>query len=190
MEEMSYKRLRELQRQEKEGAALVALPREFYSSLCEFLNQKRGAMDGAGDLERREYDNMIRIIREINSLRKQKIVFRAVRTGSRHETEGMTAEEHALYDRFCGLLSEDAQWFEKVCEGKVAGAAAHGESTGIGEGNGGNGAMIKKVRLLKDVQAYRGLDNATYGPFKPGDEASLPAVEADFLVKSRFASAL
>lgn len=179
MEELSYRRLRELQRQEKEAAALVALPGDFYASLCVFLKEKRQAVSGSGEIERREYDNIIRIVRELNSLRKQKILFRAVRSGQKHETEGMAAQEHELYDKFCELLSEDGKWLESVCNGEVA-LDAQAESM----------ASIKKVKLLKEIPAYKGSDNSTYGPFKPGEEAELPAGEADWLVRGKFAQVL
>ena len=183
MEELSYRRLRELQRMEKEAATLVALPKDYYPTLCEFLKEKKEKALNATEMERREFDNIIRIVKDMSSLRKQKLLFRAVRSGQKHETEGMTAEEHALYDKFCGLLAEDAQMLESVCNGALSAHISHADEEG-------SRASIKKVKLLKEIPAYKGSDNSTYGPFKPGEEAQMPQSEADWLVKGKFAEVL
>jgi len=43
------------------------------------------------------------------------------------------------------------------------------------------------VRILKEVPAYKGADNIVYGPFKTGEVPELPASEAEWLVKGKFA---
>ncbi|MBS3069143.1 DNA replication complex GINS family protein [Candidatus Micrarchaeota archaeon] len=179
MEELSYRRLRELQRQEKEAAALVALPKDFYASLCGFLKEKRQAAHNEGEMERREFDNIIRIVKDMSGLRRQKILFRAVRSGQKHETEGMTVQEHELYDRLCTILSDEGKWLENVCNGEVT-VDAQEQSM----------ASVKKVKLLKEMPEYKGSDNLTYGPFRAGEEAALPASEADWLVRGKFAQVL
>ena len=48
-------------------------------------------------------------------------------------------------------------------------------------------APKRKIRILKDIQAYRGADSREYGPFVPGQEAELPQSEADWMVKGQIA---
>jgi DNA replication initiation complex subunit (GINS family) len=179
MEELNYKRLRDLQRQEKEGAALVELPEDFIRGLEAFLDARRAEAESSHSIvEMREFENVIRIVREIFSIRRQKITFRAVRSGMAHETGGMSAEEHRLYDSLCSVLSESTVELEgmlgKASKIKIpAGVAAD--------------ANLKKVRLTKAIPAYRGADSVTYGPFLEGQEISLPLSEADWLLASKMA---
>lgn len=48
----------------------------------------------------------------------------------------------------------------------------------------------RRIRLLQDVTPYKGLDNAVYGPFRKGDECTLPPPEAEWLLKARMAELL
>jgi hypothetical protein len=50
-----------------------------------------------------------------------------------------------------------------------------------------SGDRLKKVRFTKDVPAYRGADSQTFGPFKSGQEETLPPQEADWLLKGKLA---
>jgi hypothetical protein len=44
-----------------------------------------------------------------------------------------------------------------------------------------------KVRFLREILPYTGLDNQTFGPFKVGEIAILPKEEAVWLVKEKLA---
>lgn len=44
-----------------------------------------------------------------------------------------------------------------------------------------------KVRFLREICPYKGLDNQTFGPFKVGEIAILPIEEAVWLVKEKLA---
>ncbi len=182
MEELNYKRLRDLQRQEKESAALVELPEDFTSRLWSFLDTRRVEAEASHSIvEMREFENVIRIVREIFSIRRQKIVFRAVRSGMAHETGGMSAEEHRLYDSLCSVLSESTV----ELEGVLGKASKIKVPAGVGMD-----ANLKKVKTTKEIPAYKGADSVTYGPFSVGQEIALPASEADWLLASKMAQAI
>ena len=190
-DELNYKRLRDLAREEKAQPGLVRLPPEFYTSVESFLSSKFSEMESSRSvLQMREFENSVAVIREISHIRQQKILFKAIRNGGEHKSaEDMTREEHELYDRFCAIVEDSRkdldsllaryQSSRKAADGKVQ----HGEETVASEGS------IKKVRFLKDVPAYRGANNETFGPFRPGEESSLPQNEADWLLRGRLAEA-
>lgn len=56
---------------------------------------------------------------------------------------------------------------------------------GVG-GVEGKGGMVK-VRILKNVPAWRGPNKSNYGPFKAGQKVNLPAGEVAFLIKNKLA---
>ena len=49
------------------------------------------------------------------------------------------------------------------------------------------GSRLKKVRFTKDVPAYMGTNSQTFGPFKNGDEGTLPPEEAEWLLRGKLA---
>jgi DNA replication initiation complex subunit (GINS family) len=184
MEELNYKKLRDLLYEEKSSGALVALPEDFYSRLEDFMSRKRLELDKSHSLiEIREFENIVKTVREVHAQREQKILFRALRSEGRHDTTGLTREEHELFDSISHELGESRGRFEGMMDlSKPAKKAPQPEEEAS--------ETFKKVRILKDVPAYRGADEATYGPFKLGQEQALPMEEADWLVKSRLAESL
>lgn len=194
-EELTYKRLRDLAREEKGQPGLSKLPQEFYDSVEAFLSAKHTEIESSRSvLQMREFENAVAVIREISQIRQQKILFKAIRSGGVHgQTEEMTREEHSLYDRFCAVL-EDEQGRLELALGKYAkrkepssGEGKKGESAKI---TGEDEAKVKKVRFVKDVPAYKGPDNQILGPFKPGQEAALPKTEAEWLLAGKLAEAI
>jgi hypothetical protein len=47
--------------------------------------------------------------------------------------------------------------------------------------------MDVKVRMLKDIPAYNGVDDLRFGPFKAGEELMVPESEARWLVTGKLA---
>ncbi len=200
-QEWTYRRLCDAYREEKSSNALTALPPDFDSSLTALLQiletaAKTSSLDAGKELEnaRRQALGLLR-------LRRHKIVLRALLTDSSTEPEGMTEGEHALYDRVHGLSEND----EKRLAGLVLppaaggapvspnGAGANGGNGGIGSNGGaaaGANSALRAVRILKDIPAYRGADGQTYGPFAPGQEASMPDTEAGWLLNGKMAESL
>lgn len=190
-DELTYKRLRDLAREEKAQPALVRLPQEFYASISEFLSSKFSDMESSRSvLQMREFENAVGTIKEISSIRQQKILFRAIRNGGSHgETIDMTREEHELYDRFCAVLTDEQQKMQAMLsrfESRKSASEAE-KKEGISEAKAANADIFKKVRFIKDVPAYKGENNETFGPYKPGEESALPMSEADWLLRGKLA---
>jgi DNA replication initiation complex subunit (GINS family) len=189
-DELTYKRLRDLAREEKVQPGLVRLPPEFYASIEEFLSSKFSDMESTRSvLQMREFENAVGTIKEISSIRQQKILFKAIRSGGAHgETTEMTREEHELYDRFCSVLIDEQQKMSAMLSRFESRKA---KTSGAQEKRGETGAQpsdnFKKVRFIKDVPAYKGVNNETFGPFKPGEESALPMTEAEWLLRGKLA---
>ena len=192
-EELSYKRLRDMAREEKAAPALSRIPDDFYPSIEAFLSSKFSEMEtNRSVLQMREFENATAVIREIAQIRQQKILFKAIRSRGEHgKTDGMTREEHGIYDRFCGILEEEngrlssvLARFESRKEAQKQ-AAEPSEKT-VADETGGKG-KFKRLRFIRDIQAYIGMDRQTIGPFKPGEEGTLPDEEAKLLLKEKMA---
>ncbi|MEM4633899.1 MAG: hypothetical protein QW275_01970 [Candidatus Anstonellaceae archaeon] len=182
VEEITYKRLRDLAREEKAQAGLLALPEDFYSSVQAFLDSKLSEVKSSPSvIQMRELENAVALVKEIASIRQQKILFKAIREGGRHgKTEEMTRNEHALYDRFCAILADSKaeldRMLSKYCALPIP--STHPNASGN---------SLKKVRFIKEVPAYRGPNNELFGPYLPGQESELPQSEAEWLLKGKLA---
>ncbi|MCX8197222.1 MAG: hypothetical protein N3G80_02820 [Candidatus Micrarchaeota archaeon] len=179
-EEITYKQLRDLVREEKAQPGLCRLPPEFYESVKEFLASKYKELQTERSLmQMREFENSIATIKEISAIRRQKILFEAIRSGGAHtgRVEQMTKEEHELYDRICAIISQDNERIDALLSGFEKGEQNMLPSS----------SKLKKVRFTKDVPAYRGSGSKIFGPFKGGEEELLPSEEAEWLIKGKLA---
>ncbi len=172
---LSYSDLRDLQRNERENANLVSLPKDFFTQVSDFTSSKKSSISTNSSIsELREYENLTKTIKEIISLRQKKILFRALKS-SEHDSTGMTDEEHRLYDRVLECLKEGNLEMDAMLSN---GSKSPQESLP---------ATYKKVQFLKDIPAYKGKKLKLYGPFKKGETHSLPHEEVTFLVGAKMA---
>jgi len=206
-EEITYKKLCDLYRDEKASNSMVKLSLEFDSGVAAFISKSGGGG--------REKENAERMLQNILRLRRQKIIFRALAGRDEHRTEGMTEGEHALFDRMCALVEGEEGRIAKIMAGKyepvpysngktdlalnatekteIYGKAENEERIAKSDAAEAVIASVsptadfKKLRILKDVQAFRGLDGKTWGPYKTGDEISLPLEEAQVIERGRLA---
>jgi DNA replication initiation complex subunit (GINS family) len=168
---LSYSVLRDIQKKEVDSAAIAQLEPDFYSKVSEFLDTlKKKAMESGSLLSIKEYENIKKIVATIQSRREEKIVLMAVR--GEKEAAGLSDEEAALLADLAKRITE--------CRDKVCGIWMSAK----------NESEEKKVRILKDIEAYTGVDKNVYGPYKSGDEPTLPQTEAQWLLKSRMAEIL
>jgi len=166
--EISYSALREIQKKEMDSTKIVVLEGDFYSGASKFLDAKKEeAFDSGSTLAMREYENIKKIIHSIKERREEKIVLMAIRGDGKQK--GLTPEE-------AELLSELSASVKKFRERVV---------TLFPEKR--TKRNIRKVKLLKDVDPYKGLDNNVYGPYRSGEEIELPPEEAEWLLKARLA---
>lgn len=168
---LDYSGLRDIQRKEMESSAVVPLPADFYQLMSQLLVKKKDEAVLSKSLAAiKEYENMRKIIASIAAKREEKIVLMAVRGESGGDS--LTSEEKELLKGLSSIIKKSRETVKSVWE------------TEKSEDNS------KKVKILKDVEQYRGLDNAVYGPFKEGEEQTLPRSEAEWLLKSGMAEIL
>ncbi|MEW6722460.1 MAG: hypothetical protein AB1324_04310 [Candidatus Micrarchaeota archaeon] len=166
---LSYAELREIQRKEMESSAIVGLPDDFYRSVSDLLSKKNAeAVESKSLLAIKEYENIKKIVMAIQGKREEKIVLMAVR-GER-EGAGLTAEEKEMLKELTSIVRKSRDTVKSVWGSEEP---LPGDSS--------------RVKMLKDVSQYRGLDNAVYGPFRQGSEQSLPKAEAEWLLKAGMA---
>jgi DNA replication initiation complex subunit (GINS family) len=205
-EELSYKKLRDMLREEKTNPALIRLPEDYYPSVAEFLSKSFSSMEASRSvMQMREFENATAIIREHALIRRQKILFKALRSGGAHgKTDEMTREEHETYDRFCGIVQEeDSRLGRMLSRFESRKKAADGESTSVTqeEPKGENIPLahihaipvqtaLTKVRFIKEMAAYIGANKERLGPFRAGEEGLLPKGEAELLLKEKAAELL
>ena len=121
------------------------------------------------------------------------------------EEEGQLASMlHPITNFGAGATEIGTQAAASMSSKMDAGITRSAES--VTPGNGGNGnngdslirkesplvpeAPKRKIKILKDIQAYRGADSHEYGPFASGQEAELPQVEAEWMVKGQMAQGI
>jgi len=174
MEELDYKKLRNIQRDERDGTALTPLPDDFYTKMEKFIRAKKDEIRKSNSLsDIKELENIAKTLRGIRELREQKIVFKALKSEKR-DVEGMTKDERRAYEKVAEVLADSRARVDDILQD-----AEPDETT--------EGKPFRKIRALKEVPAYKGTDAVTYGPFKLGDEMLLPEHEAEWLVKEKLA---
>jgi len=165
---LSYSRLRDIQKKETDSAAISELDPAFYFEVAQFLEEKKKLAKESGSLlSIKEYENIRRIVTAVQMRREEKIVLMAVRGES--DAAGLTKEERELLKDLSVRIA--------CCRELVSGIW-NGKETG---------QQMKKVKILKDIEPYTGLDNNVYGPYRSGEEPLLPQSEAEWLLKSRLA---
>ncbi len=166
---MNYSDLRDIQKKEMESSAIVSLPDDFYSSVSQLLSKKSAeAVDSKSLLTIKEYENIKKVVVAIAAKREEKIVLMAVR-GER-EGAGLTAQEREMLKDLSSIIRRSRE--------TIQGAWASEEPLRD---------ESKRIKMLRDVSQYRGLDNSVYGPFKQGTEQKLPPAEAEWLLKAGMA---
>ena len=162
----NYTTLREIQKKEMESSAFVPVENDFYEQLAKLLEQKHNeAQQSNSLLAIREYENIKKIIQTIQNKREEKIALMALRGNV--ESTGLSQEETQLLKKLHADIQQSRATVKKVWESEQSTA--------------------KKVRIMKEVERYKGLDNNIYGPFKPGEELLLPKEEAEWLLKANLA---
>jgi DNA replication initiation complex subunit (GINS family) len=171
--ELTYDELRRLQRKEMASATLVPLSDTFYADASALLEKHNHVLRESFSLElAREYENTLKIVRDIYTRREGKVLLRAMRAArTGEEIDGLASEEKALLSSVVTLLEKNRERFEHRLSPKNTPASAP-----IPE-------IRLKLKLLMDLPEFVGLDGNTYGPFKCGAESILAPDEAQRLIR-------
>ena len=130
MGEMTYERLRKVQADEREGSALTRLPPDFYESVGKMISERRERLNSSFSLsEAKEFENTLKILRDIFALREQKMVLRALTTaGGARESPALAPEEKEAFDRIVAVLEERQKWLGGCSRERKAGRGAGGQA--------------------------------------------------------------
>ena len=173
-----YGRLLDAWRRERRSADLQPLPEGFFAEMSEYATrlreqtrmQERGSMRGR--IAERERENAERMLRELFQLRLRKIVVSEL-DGAAIAATVLTPEEQRLHAELRRLLSH----YSERLKGILMGRAPQVEARPMPRSG------LKVVRFVKALPAIIGIDMKTYGPFKPEDVASIPAENAENLIR-------
>ncbi|MEM2974314.1 MAG: hypothetical protein QW112_01660 [Candidatus Micrarchaeia archaeon] len=194
MSELTYEELRRIQSKEREPG-LSRLPEDFYSLVRELLSKYREKGDTK---ERREYENILKILRYIHIRRMEKILSASINSLNGVEPPpGMLKEELETYRKITDIIKHDKDVFEKNLYSGFSDSNTHeifSQET-INLHFKHSGAQIEDakkheshnecllVKIVKDIDEFVGLDGKIYGPYKAGTEVVLPAREVETLLK-------
>ncbi len=174
MKPLNYALLREIQKKETDSTRITQLEEGFYQEVSDFLKKKREeAFSSGSTLSIREYENIKKIIDTIKERREEKIILMAIRSEGGHS--GLTPEERELLEELSASVK------------KFRGRVSELLSSEGGEPAPRPEKKTRRVKLVKNIEPYKGLDNNVYGPFKSGDEVELPLGEVEWLLKAKMA---
>ncbi|MBU0531912.1 hypothetical protein KKB44_00285 [Candidatus Micrarchaeota archaeon] len=165
-----YSALRDIQKKEMESSAIVNLSDDFYQIISELLSKKKkDALSSQSLLAIKEYENIKKIVLSISAKREEKIALMAVR--GEGDLSGLTTEEKQMLKDLTSIIIKSRESVKNVWSA----------ISSISE---------RRIKILKNVAQYRGLNDSLYGPFEEGEEKTLPLAEAEWLLKAGMAEML
>ncbi|MDD5337758.1 MAG: DNA replication complex GINS family protein [Candidatus ainarchaeum sp.] len=165
---LNYSLLREIQKKEIESFEPVKVDKDFYAQLRQFLELKKSAaLKSQSLMDMRELENVKKVAKSIMAKRKEKLLM--LSSLSEGEVDGLTDEEQAFLRELRRISSDSFGPLECIFE----------------EPRDDHSRM--RLKVVKTIDAYKGFDNNIYGPFKEGEEITLPEEEAELLLKSKMA---
>jgi DNA replication initiation complex subunit (GINS family) len=190
MTEITYEMLRKIQADEKGSSALSGLPPDFYNAVRSMIAERKVKLAKSFSLsEAREFENTLKVLRDIYALREQKMLLRALAVaGGARDGSALSAEEKWAFDEVVRVLEKGKGWFEALLEGeertvieeRAPEKHAHHEQ---------KKAEAAEVKFLVPMPEFVGADGKAYGPYEAGAKAELPSGEAKLLIKRKAAEA-
>lgn len=178
-----YEELYKAWKLEKENSELQPLSKTFYTESTRYIKNLREELRTSDEktlrslLVMKEFNNVKWLITDLLRLRYQKILENVSR-GEPLPTDAFTAEEEPI----CGIATSVRETFDQLLKEMLEGRAPRVRKVEAEK-------KPKKilVRFLQAIPAIVGLDMKAYGPFKAEDIASLPAENAEILIKQGIA---
>jgi DNA replication factor GINS len=163
---------------EKAVGELQRLPKGFYRDASRYikaLKEEARMLDEKtlrASLVSTEMEYAKHLVSDLIRLRERKILM-SVAERRPISTDSLTDEEEKLYQG----LTDSAEVYDKVLKDVVEGRTPSLEVE--------TAQKPKRIliRFLREIPAIAGIDMKVYGPFKPEDIASIPAENAEMLVK-------
>jgi DNA replication initiation complex subunit (GINS family) len=180
---IDYDEIRRIHRLERSTTQLADVDTDFLESLRDFfLAEKKRFVQEADSLtesKSREFANLRKMIDEIVLAREKKLLNKALavaRTGDALPVR-IAAPEKKILQSLVGVLNEYAQLMDVVSNG----ARPPPTSAATKDYNS------VAVRILKDIPAFVGSDDQSYGPFLRSTVVEVPPSVADTLLRRKLA---
>lgn len=197
----NYSRLYDAWRREKQRIDIQPLQENFHAAIAEYITQLREQTKTvdkstlAGKIVEKEKEHVERMIGELNQIRMRKIVILEVEEKS-VDVLNLTAEEKRLQVELRRLLAAHSQGIKHVFVGREykteiplpqnTQPQTQPQQTTQPPQQKPQQAF-KVIRFTQTIPAIMGVDMMTYGPFKAEDIASLPAPNAENLIRKGIA---
>lgn len=175
--EISYAELRRIHRLEKNTSQLVEVDEDFYNSLHAFIQEEKKKYLQAlkkefSESSARNFSNLKKIIEELFSLRKKKLLNKALissRTNEFSEAH-MALQEKEIFRDLLKVLNKHNKLLFNVVNGVKEKAKK------------GKDLNALSIRIISNVPRFVGTDMKEYGPFKKGQDVKLPYKVAKLFV--------
>jgi DNA replication factor GINS len=196
-----YKELYAAWQREISEASLGVLPPDFYQKIAAYLqriseeNKQQDKKTAKVNLLEHEAKNVNLMLKELLSLRYRKIL-KNISKSQRVPAELLTVEEVKMSETFADF----AESYQKFIKSLLAGQQMEQSPTAAvpvvkiitshTETPQAQQQLTQKrltVRFVKNIPAIMGADMKSYGPFAAEDVASLPALNAQILIKQGLA---
>ncbi|MCD6575535.1 MAG: DNA replication complex GINS family protein [Nanoarchaeota archaeon] len=183
---ISYEEIRRVQALERDNKALQEIDPNFFKRVGEYIKTKEKLIEenkGKDNVfsqqivEKNEHElkNVRRIIEDICSRRRRKIVMQALNNISAkvHNTENMLPEEEELYNSTIEIVRKYTDAFISKF------SAPKEEVSEVNEEE----KSLKKLKFMDAIPAFLWKDGTTYGPYEKEAVAGLPAELGEILIK-------
>ncbi|MFP4524098.1 MAG: hypothetical protein ACLFO2_02135 [Candidatus Woesearchaeota archaeon] len=204
---ITYETLFDLLRRERNREELQPLDETFYQDVLTYMAEKQAQIpatdpaqvSGEGEKARIQFQNIKRILKELYDRREKKIVMlalSAVRTDAASiDQSAFLPEERTLYDNLTRAFKErrsavlDNVLHQRPPEGstpkpeKPKQAPPEPAPRDDEQPTPTTPEKGTKVKFLKPVPRFAGGNGEVHGPFKTGEEATLPTKIAAVLIK-------
>ena len=175
-----YSELLEIWKHELENPELEKLAPDFFVRTADYLRHlgEEGRMldkrTAKARLLKAENHNVKRMLRELTQVRYRKLTEKLA-SGEKIQAELLTTEEASILVAYPSAVENYQNFVSSLLRGRISVADAGTEHKTI------------ILRLLEEVPEIVGADLKTYGPFRVEDVASLPASNAQILIKQDLA---
>lgn len=181
MDELTYDALRRVQQKERSTGMLGELPEDFYEKAGELVARMKREMGEGFALEKaKEYENALKVIRDIYSVREQKILFKALRGAKGGDgISGVAREELEMYGKIRDAIADCEGIFERVIGNSAERKA---------EAPAKPASAVRQLKALADIPQFVGVDGVKYGPFRKDEAVVVPQRVAELLLKRKMAA--
>ena len=189
-------------RREIDDPTLGGLPSDFYAKIAEYLGrikEENKALEKKSvkvNLLEHEARNVERMLEELLGMRYKKILKTITRL-QKAPIELLTNEEAKICESFASFTNSYQQFAKNLIQGEQALLSVTIIQPAVMETGETKKAEIKPqihvtnkrltLRFTKSIPAIMGADMKSYGPFTAEDVASLPALNAQILIKQGLA---